>query len=184
MIGSPQRKHRRRVAGIFGLKLWFRPLPKLALANSHFSFAMGDELGLWPAPFVYGPMLCAPSPPTLTFNFDPSTYAALCGGVPARTGVGSRPTKASAKGGRDTRFCSQVSWPLLALTRCKATPEPPTFDFQSWPMGLCCAKDTFCRGVPVCMDIRTGVDSGFPTKASAKGGRDQARRLWSRPLLT
>jgi hypothetical protein len=139
-------------------------------------------------------LCCAPSPNDLDFQFWPIN---LCCALPRRTstqttGVGSRPTKASAKGGRDTRFCSQVSRPLLALTCCKATREPPTFDFQFWPMGLCCAKDTFCRGVPV---LRPFVEEALalafllysPTKASAKGGRDEMdplprpghyRRLW------
>ena len=33
------------------------------------------------------------------------------------------------------------------------------------------------------MDIRAGVDSGFPTKASANGGWDEEEPPASRPLL-
>jgi hypothetical protein len=65
------------------------------------------------------------------------------------------------------------SRPLLALTCCKATPEPPTFDFSIYahgPMlrqGYLLPRRTSVHGHT---HWRWLKDS--PTKASAKGGRD------------
>jgi hypothetical protein len=91
----PQRKHRRRVAGILGLKLWVPATTQVRAYQLSFLICHGLSLdygqrprsevrSLWTHQNLTGP---------LSSNFGPSAYAALCRGVPASTGVESRQRK-------------------------------------------------------------------------------------------
>jgi len=84
------------------------------------------------------------------------------------TGV-DYPTKASAKGGRDEVVTSTASRPPLIRAglglRSMARSLVMAVDCVDGPQGCAlCLLGVFRRGVPACMDIRTGVGSRIPQR--------------------
>jgi hypothetical protein len=125
---------------------------------------------------------CGRGAPFLSSNKTPSAYAARLPRRPSTQPVLAliTPTKASANGGRGAQPIRPGHHAIAAHHFSKLIGG---LTFNLGPSSYVAhTRDVFCRGVPVRMSPAGVGYRAFPTKASAKGGRDWTHTL-SRPLL-